>query len=204
MNDLFKQITDLHARVTGWCPLDKMLVLASAVVFNRPAVICEIGVWGGKSLLPMALACQAIGHGKVIAIDPWSKEASLAGFNPEDTHDQQNINWWGAQDHEMVYISFLEHVRNLGLQDIVEVRRAKSDDVEAPGSLDLFHLDGSHTEQAIRDMDRFASKVESRGLVVTDDDEWSSQAPKIALDHLREMNFDKLFNLGTGSVWRRR
>jgi hypothetical protein len=33
----------------------------------------ELGVFGGKSLLPISLKCK----GKVIGIDAWEKEASL-------------------------------------------------------------------------------------------------------------------------------
>lgn len=203
MIDLFKQIAEVHGRVTGWCPVDKAMVLASAVIFTRPSVVVEIGVWGGKSLIPMAMACQALGHGKVVAIDPWSPQVSIEGFNINDPQDQRNIAWWSTQDHEMVYLSFIQNLRDLGLTDIVDVRRTRSDDVTPPDGIGLLHVDGSHTEQAIRDVDRFAAMVMTGGLVFTDDDHWSSGGPKVALEHLSEMGFTVIGNLGTGSIWRR-
>ena len=40
------------------------------VLALRPAVVVEIGVWRGSSLLPMALALKELGRGQIVGVDP--------------------------------------------------------------------------------------------------------------------------------------
>ena len=115
-------------RVPGWCPLQKALDLAAAVIAFRPRMSLEIGVFGGKSLLPIAMACEAIDHGVVIGIDPWSPAASSEGYTGE------NAQWWGHLDHEGIYRAFIAGVDRLGLKNRVAIERAKSDDAAVPVS----------------------------------------------------------------------
>lgn len=200
MNDkLFEQIVDVHSRVTGWCPVDKALVLASLVVALRPKCIVEIGVWGGRSLLPMAMAAEAINCGTTVAaIDPWDPKASTEGY------EGKNAEWWSTRDHNAVYESFVTHVMQLGLAGRVTIFRARSDDLEPPPEIDLLHIDGQHSDQAIRDAERFGSRVVPGGFCVTDDDDWSGGGPKAALSKLEQLGFVRICGLGTGSLFRRR
>lgn len=155
-------------RIPGWCPLQKALDLAATVIALRPSIVVEIGVYGGKSLLPMALACEAVCHGVVIGIDPWSPVASSEGYTGE------NAAWWGKLDHEGIYQQFNTAVDRLGLKNRVAVERAKSDDAAAPARIDLLHIDGQHTEQAIRDVKKYASLVRMGGIVCLDDLGWQN------------------------------
>lgn len=165
---VFNQIAEefQEDRIPGWCPLQKALELAATVVALRPKICVEIGVYGGKSLLPIALACESVRAGVVIGIDPWSPAASAEGYTGE------NATWWGRLDHEGILKSFFANVDRLGLKDRVAVERAKSDDALLPPTIDLIHLDGQHTEQAIRDVKRFCSNVRLGGIAVLDDLEW--------------------------------
>lgn len=163
-------------RVPGWCPLQKALDLAAAVIAFRPKMSLEIGVFGGKSLLPIAMACEAIDHGVVIGIDPWSPAASSEGYTGE------NAQWWGHLDHEGIYRAFIAGVDRLGLKNRVAIERAKSDDAAVPETIDLLHIDGQHTEQAIRDVNRFAAKVRLGGIVCMDDLLWQNNG----VEHVRQ------------------
>ena len=66
--NLFSQIEALPM-IGDWCPLDKAKTLAAMVLALRPAVVVEIGVWRGSSLLPMALALKELGRGQIVGVD---------------------------------------------------------------------------------------------------------------------------------------
>lgn len=192
IDHLFNQIVDemQAGQITGWCPIEKALDLAVTVVALRPKMVVELGVWGGRSLLPMALACEAIDHGVVVGIDPWSPAASVEGY------DAPNVEWWGKQDHEQIYRGFLAHVERLGLKNRVAIERAKSDNAAVPGTVDFLHVDGQHCEQALRDVRKFGAAVRVGGIVCMDDIEWQTagvQHVKMAILELQQMGFVELY-----------
>ena len=194
---LSARIAALVPTVTGWCSVEKANDLALAIIKLRATVSVEIGVWGGRSCLPMAMAHQEQDHGVVWAIDPWSPGASVVGY------DKANADWWGAQNHEAVYQSFLANLKLNGLEKYVHVIRNKSDDVDPPGVIDLLHSDGQHTEQAVRDVERFASRVRPGGFVFCDDIHWSGGGVERSVAKLLTMGFKQIFTRDTGAMFQR-
>lgn len=190
-DSLYNQIVEELAGdgITGWCPVEKALDLASIIVAIRPKVIMETGVWGGRSFLPMALACEAVGQGTVIGIDPWNARASAEGYAG------QNVTWWQAQDHDRIYRDFIDNVGRLGLRTRTVIHRMKSDDAPLPDTIDLAHLDSQHTEQVIREVKRFGSRVRIGGFVVLDDLSWTNegdQPVQRAVELLTGMGFTEI------------
>lgn len=195
---LFRKIATVLPTLDGWCELPKATDLASMVVAIRPNTVVEIGVFGGRSLIPCALALQAVGKGRIIGIDPWQAKISAGDYTGE------NADWWRTVDHEAIYQKFRSRVTELDLDSFVRVERKKSDDVEAPEVIDIFHLDGSHSaEQAVRDTKRFAPNVRVGGFVITDDDDWSDGGPAQAIKLLLKMGMVPLYKTGTGTVFQR-
>ncbi len=180
-----------------WCDLEKANRLAALVVGLRPAVVIEIGVWSGGSAIPLALALKYNGAGKLIAIDPWSAKASIADEEPA------NVEWWGAQDHDLAWRTFTDRVARHELTEIVEIWRKRSDDVTPPRKIDLLHVDGSHTEQAVRDVARYGREVRIGGIMILDDLNWSSGAVQRAHGLALQLGFIELYKLGTGVVMQR-
>lgn len=186
--------------IPGWCPESKAQELAKIVVARQPKLCAEVGVFGGKSLFPMALACRANGGGRVIGIDPWNPLASQEGYSGI------NAEWWGKLDHEGIYQSFLANLQLLGLGQWVEVRRMKSEEFKPTQPLDLLHLDGQHTEAAVREIRRFTPHVPLGGVVILDDLGWQNdgqfpiaEAVKLLLTlGFRELSRTKL---PTGEEW---
>lgn len=181
----------------GWCSPQAGNDLAMAVIKTKASVVCEIGTFYGASLIPMAMACAEQNHGICWAIDPWSREASVEGY------DDVNAKWWGSVDHESVYQTFLMHLRVQGLERFVKVIREKSDNVEPPDEIDVLNIDGQHTDQAIRDVERFASKVRLNCFCHIDDVEWSSGGPRRAVEKLLTMGFVEVFKRDTGAMFQR-
>ena len=197
---LLAQIETVHAETAGWCPLSKAHELAMAVVTLRPRVTVEIGVFGGRSFLPMAMAAEAVDCGSVMAIDPWSPKESAAGYSGV------NAKWWSDLNHDKIYRDFANSVAALGLTKRVEIQRVKSDDAKVPEKIDLISIDGQHTDQAILDVERFCPNVRVGGIVVADDLGWNNEGKlpiKRAVEQMLRMGFVELSRtrLDTGEEW---
>ena len=204
MSDLFERIDKMLGEVLdGWCTPAKAHLLASAVVINRPKLVVEIGVWAGRSLFPMAMACRENGLGQVIAIDPWSAQASSDGMTGED------YTWWIGADHERIYQEFMANLKRLELEPWIDVRRIKSDDFDFDSLPDprlgfgILNIDGNHSEQAVRDVERFASQVNKGGIVFCDDIGWNGGAVNKAVEMLLSMGFVKRLDVSTGALFAR-
>ena len=198
MTTLFSAIQDLVPRCHGWCSVVKAQALAAAVLTLRPKVSVEIGVFGGRSLLPMALAHKETGIGTIIGIDPWSNSASAQGqLNPDD------LSFWSTCDHEAIYRDFTERVQLTGTGDVINIIRSRSDDVRPPKVIDLAHLDGNHGEQALRDAKRFTPNIRVGGLCFLDDLDWSGGAVRKAEQFIQSIGFTMLYSMDTGAMYQR-
>jgi predicted O-methyltransferase YrrM len=165
----------------------------------RPKLIVEIGVYGGRSLQAFAIALKHLGAGRVVGIDPWSKDAAL-----ESMGDEANRLWWSHLDYERVYRVCMEQLSISGVNDFVSILRQRSDDVDPSGwDLDILHVDGSHEEPAFRDITRYGARVRIGGICVCDDTKWSSGAPQRGVEWLLANGFIELYPLGTGAVYQR-
>jgi hypothetical protein len=173
----------------GWCSIEKAQVLAATVFALRPETVVEIGVYAGRSFIPMALALQRLGRGRAIGIDPYDAQVSAAG------EEESNREWWGSFDHGVIEDFCLTCVRALDLDGFVTMEKRRSDEVPPPENVGLLHVDGAHTEQAIRDVKRFAHNVMIGGVVCLDDILWSSGAVSEAAEVLRLMGFEELYRV---------
>lgn len=181
-----------------WCSAEKATNLAALIAATRPALVVEVGVWMGGSAIPMAMALQEVGRGRLVAVDPWEPQASAAGQNPT------NAAWWTGVDHEAAFRRFCDRIRVHGLESVVEVARMRSDDYVAPGAIGLLHVDGNHGEQATRDVERLAPWVEPGGFCVLDDINWEGGAVGQAASTLTDrLGFRRLYDLGTGAVFQK-
>lgn len=178
----------------GWCDVEKAQALASIIIGLRPKVTVEIGVFGGRSLIPMGMAHSLVG-GYVLGIDPWAKGASLEGM------DGANKEWWGAVDHEAIYQSFLRAANREIAQGYIQVARNTSDNAieSTPSVIDLLHVDGNHSAQAVKDVDNYATRIRPGGILVMDDIEWASEATA----RVTALEFNFLYTLGTGAVFQK-
>lgn len=196
--NLFTQIDEaLDIIRHGWCSVQKAHTLASVIVATRPSMIVEIGIWAGRSLIPMGMAVHHNKVGRVVGIDAWNREAATEGL------EGANLQWWGSVNYEDIYNQFLSAVHRFGVSQVVEVHRSKSDSVTPPDNIGLLHIDGGHTAQAIRDVQRFACKVKRGGFCFMDDVGWTGGGVASAVGELQRLGFQKLFDLDTGGMFQR-
>ncbi len=199
--NLFQEVEEANIRLKdwGWCDIEKAAALASMVLALSPKLIVEIGVYGGRSLQAFAIPLKRLKSGRVVGIDPWSKEAAL-----ESMADEANRQWWSHLDYERVYRVCMDNLSISGVNDFVSIIRQRSDDVDPSGwDLDILHVDGSHEEPAFRDITRYGARVRIGGLCVCDDTKWSSGAPQRGVEWLLANGFVELYPLGTGAVFQR-
>ncbi len=195
--NIFEQIETTLPNMDGWCSVEKGKVLAMIVLAMKPSLCVEIGVWGGRSALPVALALKQNNSGKLVAIDAWSPKASVEGY------DEKNADWWREQNHEIIYQKFLDLIHKNNVANFVSVARMKSDDYDLSKEIQYLHIDGQHTIQALTDVERYAVKVSKHGICVMDDILWDGGGVIKAVEKLKEFGFQELFKLGTGAVFQK-
>lgn len=155
-------------QLVGWCSRQKASFLVEQILMRKPETIVEIGVYGGKSLVPMAYALKINGRGKIYGIDPWSAECSLEGVQ-----NASNIAYWGTQDYEAVLYHLIKKIEKFDLGEQVELIRATSKEAPLIQGIDLLHIDGNHSEHtSYFDVTKWVPLVKEGGLIIFDDMTW--------------------------------
>lgn len=170
---LAQAIAQAIPTIQGWCTVEKGQHLAELVVEQRPGLCVEIGVYAGRSLVALALACRHVG-GFAVGIDPWAQEANCDGWDKDDA----NRDWWSRVDMEPFYAQAQASISIFGLREHCALLRTRAEPaaaVFAAGSVGLLHIDGNHSESAAcRDVALYLPKLRPGGLLVFDDANWPS------------------------------
>jgi methyltransferase family protein len=168
--ELLKRIYDTIDAMHGWCSAEKARAMARIVVETRPEVSIEIGVWGGKSLMVMALAHCHIDHGHCWGIDPWTAEAALEGVEHPD-----NREWWSKAPYEVVYRDCLRKLIDADVTHRCSIIRDTSEKASRLFvDVDLLHIDGNHTEESsVLDVFTWLPKMKTGGHIFFDDVDWT-------------------------------
>jgi tetratricopeptide (TPR) repeat protein len=197
---LAERIERLVPTLDGWATPEKAVRLANLVLETRAAVSVELGVFGGRGTIAMAMAHQAQQHGTVAGIDPWSAEAAAEGVN-----DPANDAWWSAVDYEAVLGRFLDAVRRADVTRYVRVIRQRSAAAVlafADGTVSVLHQDSNHSELiSSEEVARWAPRLRSGGYWVADDCDWPTTAR--ALQMLADLGFALVEDHGSWRVYRK-
>jgi hypothetical protein len=193
--NLFVQVLTTTQTMHGWASPEKCCTLAALVLAVKPKLSLEIGVWGGRSLLPMAIAHKAVG-GVVIGVDPWNAEESARDEFPD------SAEWWAKQDHQKIFEYCQRMIKLVDVGKQVQLMRERSDDILPPGDIGVFHCDGSHMEAATRDAMRFCPNIIPGGYAVFDDIGWTGGAVLRALDWAEQNGFKEVYRVTeNGENW---
>lgn len=155
----------------GWCEVPKALAMAELILTTKPKTVVEIGVFGGRSLVPQAMALRENGKGKIYGIDPWSWVA-----NVDAETDQERMKWWATVPLEEIHRKCMGEIAAYALEDYVTIIRDCSHKCkELFGEIDILHIDGNHSETtSTRDVENYVPKVNANGWVWMDDTDWAS------------------------------
>jgi predicted O-methyltransferase YrrM len=129
----------------------------------------EIGVWGGKSLIPMACALKALGsEGTVFGIDPWDNLASI-----EETMEEANRDFWNYASHDIIFRSLVAKINQFELNKEIILIKNTSEDAPIIPSIDVLHIDGNHSQKkSYLDVTKWVPLMNSGGWIIFDDMTW--------------------------------
>jgi predicted O-methyltransferase YrrM len=135
----------------------------------RPETIVEIGVWGGKSLIPMARSLKELKQGKIYGIDPWESSASIEGMEDDD------YEWWDKVDHKNILKGLMYKINQFMLKDQIELIKLTSEEAPEIQNIDILHIDGNHSEKSsMLDVNKWVPLVRKGGIIILDDLDWST------------------------------
>jgi predicted O-methyltransferase YrrM len=179
---LLREITDLitpqapRRPLEGWCVLEKARELAELVLKVRPMCVVEMGVFGGRSLIPQALALRENGSGLAFGVDTWSSALAIENFDRHNPDDAKQLAWWATIDMHEIYRGCAKTIDDLKLDDFCALIRARSEfaaQLFALESIDVLHIDGDHQEiSSCRDVGLWLPRVRRGGHIWFDDTNW--------------------------------
>ena len=192
-------ITAIVPTLHGWCTVEKAEKIYRLIIDNNLKSGVELGVFGGRSLFPMALACKETG-GHVTGIDPWNKEACLEGDN-----SPENAKWWSNIDYNYMYTYTCNLFKDNYLEEIVSLRRVKSEEAVlffTNESLDFIHQDSNHSEKISCDeVERWLPKLKVGGYWIADDTNW--ETTRVAQQYLTTNGCEEIYDSGSWKIYKK-
>ena len=171
-------LKQFYAVENGFCWEEKALKLAEVIWTFHPKVAIEIGVFGGKSFLPMAAATTFIDQNRgkytCYGVDVW--EGSEAAKNYPSPHKEY---WSNQQLLDVVFEQCTRYIEGLNNEHIKLVKTTSKEFVKEfkDGEVEMLHIDGNHSEQeSYDDIINWWPKLAKGGVFILDDIGWVSEA----------------------------
>ena len=169
----------------GWMLDSKKNKLIELCSDPSTQMYVEVGVYLGKSFLVASktMADKNNLFCKAIAIDPWTADASAEGFE----ENNPNHKWWTNLNYDHLYKEWRDNLEKSNSKQVVQELRMTSHEASKQfedESIDVFHLDGNHSEvSSTRDVEDWYSKVKRGKYFVFDDTIWpeTANAQKVLL-----------------------
>jgi len=197
--DLYREKSKEYNNSWGFCSLNKagcIIDYVDDICKNVENPVCvEVGVFGGMSVFPAALELKRHGKGIIHAIDPWSNEEATIDYHGQDK------NYWSTVDLERYYNIFLTVIEETETSEYINVIRSTSDDAPEFPDVDYAYIDGQHTVQAYRDVDKYAKRVKVGGYCILDDVNWGVE--KGIPHYLETLGFRRIHIVDAAMVFKR-
>jgi hypothetical protein len=158
------------ADLQGWGSDHPALIEAIKVL--RPARICEVGSWKGRSAINMAHAVKALRlQTEIVCVDTWL--GSPEHWLKQEPEYYASLRIQHGVPH--IYYTFLANVVRAGVTDVITPFPMTSDSAATIfGALgvrfDLIYIDAAHEyEPAKRDITAYYDLLADDGLLIGDD-----------------------------------
>jgi len=167
-------VRDLYT-IPGWCSKEKALNFIDLVLEVRPQVCVEIGVYGGRSIFPVAKALKFLGQGIAIGIDSWDRIDCMKYLDTV-VEDPLHADAWGRTDLDSIYRSYLDMISRHNLEKYCETRKLSSEKAASTiDVIDILYIDGNHSEIiSVQDVRLYLPKVRYGGYIWLNDSKWRS------------------------------
>jgi len=158
-------------QMEGWCTAEKAERIYQLIIDTNSQFTVELGTWGGRSLIPMALAHKEKNSGFALGIDAWKVDACLSPENSE-----ANDEWYKSVDFKYIYDCCQKEIFKNRVQDFCDTFRSRTDYASfifANNTIDVLHEDSSHNESTIiAELNHWIPKVKIGGYWIADDTHW--------------------------------
>lgn len=203
--ELIDAISRSVSPLQGWCTVEKALAMADLIITKEPQIVVEIGVFGGRSLIPQALALKDNGKGIIYGIDPWRTSDALDGsLSAEDR------KWWTENvDLHGIHAGCMQAIWNAGVEKQCIIIRSASQFVPRlfAGGIDVLHVDGCHSEESsVRDLKHYLPQMKFGSYVWFDDSSWPTTQKALGIlrtwgKDIRKVNDCVLFQRKYDENW---
>jgi hypothetical protein len=176
--ELKTKIETLIPKMEGWATVPKALAMAELILEVKPAIIVELGVFGGRSMLPQALALREVGatnkfmDGRIYGVDPMQVAPAIEGEIGE-----ANAQWW-LKDCPLhtIHELCMKALWNEGLEPwFIYIRATAEHAAHLFKDIDILHFDQNHSELAsMRDIQIYYPLVKHGGYIWFDDTNWTT------------------------------
>lgn len=120
----------------------------------KPRIVVELGTYSGSSFAAFCQAVEAAGGGKCYGIDLWEGDIHMGRFDEELFRE---ISGYMAANHPQTAVLVRKHF-NEAVHQFED------------GSVDLLHIDGTHTFEAVSsDFNTWLPKLSDRSVVLFHD-----------------------------------
>lgn len=193
-DELKTKIETLIPKMEGWAMVPKALAMAELILEAKPLIVVELGVFGGRSLLPQALALREAGQGIIYGVDPMQIAPATEGEIGE-----ANLQWW-MKDCPLhtIHEGAMQAMWREGLEPwFIYIRATAEHAAHMFKSIDMLHFDQNHSETAsMRDIQIYYPLVKPGGHIWFDDVNW--ETTKKAQEWLHEQGAETIKDLSTG------
>lgn len=152
----------------GFCSYGKVEAMSTLITQKGYQSVAEIGVFGGRSLLPMAYTMKCRGKGMVYGIDPYTVSDAIQDYGEDLNERTKQI------DFEKVYEDIRKNISKFELEDhCTLLRKTSNEAVNEIPSIELLHIDGNHSYKNVAsDLGNYVPKLVSGGILWMDDCDW--------------------------------
>lgn len=154
-------------QLEGWCWQEKAERMLSLALDEESKVMVEVGVYGGRSLIPLIVAAQH-NKGFVWGIDAWSNDVATTV-----PYGKDHNSFWANDDMGRVkdkLFKFLGDNKLGGHVAIVQASGEQALHLFQDKSIDLLHVDASHSVlDEARDVSSYLMKLRKGGILIIDD-----------------------------------
>lgn len=182
----------------GWCSQHRASVLIDLILAIQPQTVVEIGVYAGRSLIPMAFALQANRKGIIYGIDSWDMVDSIEGT------EGKLRSWLSTLNYRQAMNNLFNKIEQFGLQNQISIIRSPSKKAAPIYDIDILQIDGNQSEEGIyRDVIKWVPFVKNGGIVVLNNVSWAANGkvnPVKATEWLNQY-CAKQAHFGDGNEW---